>query len=317
MSATDKLELLPMNPTVYCGVDVSKQRLDVDGRKGPVKNEEAAIRAWLEALPANVHLVCEASGGYEQALLRTAWQAERKISVVMPGRVRAFAHSCGELAKTDRLDCALLSRFGQDRRPSATVPPDAVRQRVRALLRAREHLLALQLQEKNYREHLPEEPLLRQHSEARLSALAAQLKALDQQIAAVIKAAPVAKREVARLRQVKGVGKITAWTVWADLPELGHLEYGQAAALCGLAPYADDSGSRQGPRHIRYGRATLRRVLYMAALTASRHNHVLKPLYQRLLARGKPAKVALIALARRLIELLNLLLKDPTFLLAS
>jgi len=306
-----------MNQTIYRGVDVSKQLLEVDGLTRPVKNEAAAIGAWLAALPANVQLVCESSGGYEQVLLRTAWQADRKISVVMPRRVRAFAQSCGQQAKTDRLDCALLSRFGTERRPCASVAPNAVRQRVRELLRAREHVLALQLLEHNYREHLPQQRSLQQASEARLGGYTEQLKAVEKQIEAVLNAEEPAKREVARLRQVKGVGKITAWTVWADLPELGQLEPGQPAALCGLAPYPDDSGDCRRPRHIQHGRATLRRVLYMAALSASRHNHVLKPAYERLRARGKPAKVALIALARRLIELLNRLLKDPNFLLAS
>jgi transposase len=298
-------------------VDVSKQLLEVDGLSRPVKNEEASIRTWLAALPANVQLVCESSGGYEQTLLRTAWQTDRKISVVMPRRVRAFAHSCGQHAKTDRLDCALLTRFGTERRPCASVAPNAVRQRVRGLLRAREHVLALQLLEQNYREHLPQEPSLRQASDARLHDYAKQLKALEKQIESVLTADTPAKRQVARLRQVKGVGKITAWTVWADLPELGQLERGQPAALCGLAPYPDDSGDCRRPRHIQHGRATLRRVLYMAALSASRHNPVLKLVYQRLRARGKLAKVALIAIARRLIELLNFIIKDPNFMLAS
>lgn len=306
-----------MISTEYRGVDVSKKRLEVDGLPGAVKNEEAAIEGWLATLPADVQLVCESSGGYEQALLRAAWQADRKISVVMPRRVRAFAHSCGQQAKTDRLDCALLSRFGTERRPCPSVAPSAVRQRVRGLLRAREHVLALQLLEQNYREHLPEEPSLRQASDARLHVYAEQLKALERQLESVLEADLPAKRQVARLRQVKGVGKITAWTVWADLPELGHLAPGQPAALCGLAPYPDDSGDRRRPRHIQHGRATLRRVLYMAALSASCHNPVLKLAYQRLRARGKPAKVALIAIARRLIELLNILLKDPNFILAS
>jgi transposase len=303
--------------TEYRGVDVSKQSLEVDGLTRPVKNQEASIRAWLAALPPDVHLVCESSGGYEQTLLRTAWQVERKISVVMPRRVRAYAVSCGQHAKTDRLDSALLSKFGAERRPCAAVAPNLVRQRLRELLRAREHILALQLLEQNYREHLPEQPVIRQGSDARLRAFAADLQALGQQIETLIKGDASARREIARLRQVKGVGKITAWTVWADLPELGRLEPGQAAALCGLAPYPDDSATRQGPRHIQHGRATLRRVLYMSALTASRHNPVLQPAYAALRARGKPAKVALIAIARRIIEVLNRLLKDPNFLLAS
>lgn len=305
-----------MSSKVYRGVDVSKQHLDVDGQVKPIVNDGVSVRAFVAALPPEVHLVCESSGGYEQTLLKAAWELQRPISVIVPARVRAFAHSFGQYAKTDRLDRELLTAFGKERAPVATPPPHPVRQRVRALLRAREHLLELELLEKNHREHLAEEPLLRDGSTARLELLASQRKQIEEKIAEIIAADAATKAQIARLRQMKGVGRITAWTVWADLPELGSLRAGQAAALCGLAPYPDDSGTRNGARHIRYGRATLRRVLYMAAVTASQHNPVLKPFYERLRARGKPAKVALMAVARRMIETLNLLLKNPHFQLA-
>jgi transposase len=317
LSATDKLEQLPMNPTLYRGVDVSKKYLDVDGFPKRFANQEAGIESLFSALGQDEQLVCESSGGYEQALLNAAWRLNRPISVVMPARVRAFARSRGQHAKTDLLDRALLTQFGQERRPGATPAPSALRKQVRALLRAREHVLAAELMEKNYREHLPSLPLLQQSSDERLAVYAKQRKQIEQQIDAVLATEPKAKAQIARLRQLKSVGKITAWTAWADLPELGDLEPGQPAALCGLAPYPDDSGERQGPRHIQHGRATLRRVLYMAAISASQHNPVLKAVYQRLRSRGKPAKVALTAIARRIVEMLNLLLKNPNFELAS
>lgn len=305
-----------MSSKLYHGVDVSKKLLEVDGVSKPVPNTVAGVRAMLAALPADIHLVCESSGGYERTLLQQAWELQRPISVVMAARVRAFARSCGQHAKTDRLDRALLTQFGQERQPVATPPPHPVRAQVRALLRAREHVLALELLEKNYREHLPGEKLLQDASQARLDALASQRKQIEKRIEEVIAADPTTRAQVARLRQLKCVGKITAWTVWADLAELGTLEPGQAAALCGLAPFPDQSGERDGPRHIAYGRATLRRVLYMAAVTATRHNPILQAFYQQLRARGKAAKVALMAVARKIIELLNLLIKDPNFRLA-
>lgn len=305
-----------MNPVKHLGVDVSKAYLDIDEQAERVANQPEAIRAWMETLPADTHLVCESSGGYERALLEAAWSRRRPISVVMPTRVRAFARSRGQHAKTDRLDCALLSVFGRELNPPVTPRPDAVRETVRALLRAREHVLGLQLLERNHREHLRELPVLQEQSDARLALLAAQIKQLDTQIKAAIAADAQASAKVARLRQLKSVGPITAWTAWADLPELGELQPGQAASLCGLAPHPDQSGTREGPRHIQHGRATLRRVLYMAAVSASVHNPILRAIYTDLRARGKPAKVALIALARRIVELLNLLLQNPKFLLA-
>ena len=306
-----------MTSKMYRGVDVSKAYLDVDEDSKRVSNNAASIREWLKDLPDGVHLICESSGGYERELLKQAWSLGRPITVVMPTRVRAYARSCGQYAKTDRLDCKLLSRFGQERCLPATPPPNVVRTQVRDLLRAREHVLALQLQEQNYREHLPEISLLRSESDQRLVIYTKQISAIEEQIEATIKADSLAHGQVKRLRELKGIGKITAWTVWADLPELGALEPGQSAALCGLAPHADDSGETSRPRHIHHGRATLCRVLYMAAISASRHNTVLRTVYERLRANGKPAKVALIAIARRMIELLNRMLKEPKFSLAS
>lgn len=304
---------------VYCGVDVSKSFLDLDVSDKSLRfaNTAEGLAQLFKALPKGAHLVCEASGGYESALCPAAWEARWPVSIVSPSRIRAYARSRGQIAKTDRLDAAILSAYGRERQPAATPAPAPTRMKLKALLRAREHVLALQRLEKNHREHLAEEPLIQTQSDERLEALARQLKALEKAIRALIAQDPCAREQMERLQTVDGVGEITAWTVWADLPEIGTLRPGQPAALSGLAPYARDSGQQQGVRRISHGRATLRRVLYMAAVTASQHNSVLKAVYQRHRQKGKPAKVALIAVARKLIELLNLLIKNPNFKLAA
>lgn len=305
------------HPVLYLGVDVAKLVLDFDLPKPHhhVANTSAAISAVLRALPPGTQLVCEATGGYEAKLVAAALAADVPISVVAPQRVRHHALSEGRLAKTDRLDAALLSAYGRGHRPAATTAPCAGRIRLRELLRARTQLLELQKLESNWQEHPAGQETLRAQARERSALLTRQLAALDAAIRREVASGPAAQ-PCARLQQVQGVGEITAWTVWAELPELGHLAPGQPGALAGLAPHPRDSGGRSAKRFIQHGRSHLRRVLYMAALSAAHHNPVLKRFYANLRARGKPARLALIAVARRLIELLNLILKKPHFLLS-
>lgn len=308
-----------MNPAIkYIGVDVAKHHLDFDlpAPYDRIANTSEAIAQLLATLPPCVHLVCEATGGYEAALLGSAFEANRPISMLSPKRVRYHARSIGRLAKTDRIDCRILTDYGTKHTPSAYPPPSEERMRLRELLRARAQLLELQRLEACWREHPPHSDLLLAQATARLGLIQAQLTAIEAQIRDLV-AASAHRHLIERMQQVQGVGEITAWTTWAELPEIGTLQPGQPAAMCGLAPHPYESGTQRGPRHIQEGRAHLRRVLYMAAVTACRCNPVLRVFYQRLRARGKPAKVALVAVARRLIELLNLLLKDPLFSLAK
>jgi len=305
-----------MNPSLYLGVDVAKSHLDFDAPVGRIANTPAAIAAVLRQLPAGTHLVSESTGGYEAELLAAALAAAVPVSVVPPQRVRHHARSMGRLAKTDRIDAALLSDYGRKHRPPVHRALEPERQRLRQLLRARTQLLELQQLETNWQEHASDLPGLRRQAAQRAKLLARQLAELEQDLRALAAASAVLA-PIQRLQQVQGVGEITAWTAWAEMPELGQLEAGQPAALAGLAPHPRDSGQKRGHRQVQQGRPQLRRVLYMAALSASRHNPVLKPLYQRLIARGKPSKVALIAVARHLIELLNTLTKNPNFILVS
>lgn len=305
-----------MNQSLYLGVDVAKSHLDFDAPVGRIANNPAAIAAVLQQLPAGTHLVCESTGGYEAVLLAQALATARPVSVVPPQRVRHHARSIGRLAKTDRIDAALLSDYGRKHRPPPHRALEPERQRLRQLLRARTQLLELQQLETNWQEHASDLPGLRRQAAQRSKLLTRQLAELEQQIRALV-ATSSAHAPIQRLQQVQGVGEITAWTAWAEMPELGQLEAGQPAALAGLAPHPQDSGQKRGHRQVQQGRPQLRRVLYMAAVSASQHNPVLKLLYQRLIARGKPGKLALVAVARRLIELLNNLLKNPNFILVS
>ncbi len=309
-----------MNTTVtqYIGIDVAKSWLDLDlpAPSDRSANTAAAIEPLLKDLPHGAHLVCEATGGYEAALVAAAQAAGVPISVVPPQRVRHHARSAGQLAKTDRIDARLLSDYGRKHTPAACAAPEPARRQLKELTRARAQLLELQKRETSWQEHARAQPLLCAQAEARQALRAAQLAAVERAIRELVQAA-AGRGEIERLQQVQGVGPVTAWTVWAELPELGRMAPGQAGASAGLASHARDSGQRHGPRHIQQGNAQVRRVLYMAAVAASQHNPVLRPFSQRLRARGKPAKLALVAVARRLIELLNLLLKNPHFVLAS
>lgn len=304
-----------MNPSLYCGVDVAKSHLDFAQPAQRVANTPAAIAAVLRELPAGTHLLCEATGGYESNLVAAAVAADVPISIVPPQWVRHHARSRGRLAKTDRIDACLLSDYGRTHAPAPYRPPEPQRLRLRELLRARAQLLELQKLQASWNEHPSSAELLVRQAREREALFSTQVAELERQIRALVAAGPD-RVHIERMQQVQGVGEITAWTVWAELPELGSLAPGQPASLAGLAPHPHDSGLRTGKRHIQQGRPQLRRVLYMAAVTACHHNPVLKPFYQRLRARGKPAKLALIAVARRLLELLNLLLKYPNFSLA-
>jgi len=242
---------------------------------------------------------------------------KQSLDLVVPAqRVRHLALSQGQLAKTDRIDAALLSDYGRKQRPQPLSPPDPKRALLRELLRARTQLLELKTLEASWAEHATANPLLRRQALAREKLLDKQLKELERQIRELAKS-PETRSSLERMEQVQGVGEVTAWTVWAEMPEIGKLEEGQAAGLAGLAPHPRDSGRQKGRRFIQQGRPQVRRLLYMAAITAARFNPVLSVFYQRLRARGKPAKLAIIAVARRLIELLNLLLKNPNFCLGS
>jgi transposase len=304
----------------FIGVDVAKPTLAIQfpdhlWSTANTAQGHAAFVAQLRTVGA-VHVICEATGGYERALVTALHQARIAVSVINPRQIRDFARACGRLAKTDAIDAAVVRDYGEKLRPPADPVPAEGEDEFAELVRARQDLVGLITAELGRREHL-RLPALVKLSHARQRQLEKQLAALDALLDAHVAAHAELVAKAERLQQVAGVGRVSAFTVLALLPELGKIRDAQAAALVGVAPLNHDSGQYRGQRHIHGGRAALRRVLYMAALAAIRHNAILKAFYQRLRLNGKPAKVALTAVMRKLTVLLNRLLKNPQFKLVS
>jgi len=305
---------------VYVGMDVAKATLDLHAptppcprsrqfANGPVGHR--ALVRWLQAL-GPVHVVCEASGGYERAVVTALQQAPIAVSVVNPRQARDFARAQGCLAKTDRLDARVLAEFGRHLQPAATPAPSAAQRQLAELVARRQQVQQLRCAERNRLEHTTH-PAVRRQLQRHLISLDRQLEQLDIWLTELVDAQPSLAHKVARLCAVVGVGRITAVVLLATMPELGALNRGQAAALVGVAPFNRDSGPHRGHRLIGGGRAVARRALYMAALVAAFSNPRFQVFYQRLIAAGKAPKVALVAVMRKLIILLNQLLKNPEF----
>lgn len=312
--------MLTQESPLFIGVDVAKLVLAIQfpDQLWSTANTAAGHAALLAKLKTlgPVHVICEATGGYERALVLALHQAGIAVSVINPRQVRDFARACGRLAKTDAIDAAILRDYGVKLRPPAVAPPAKGETELAELVRARQEVVALITDEINRREHA-RLPALVKLSRVRQRQLEKQLAQLDALLDAHTAARPELTAKAQRLQQVSGVGRVSALTVLALLPELGRIGDAQAAALVGVAPLNRDSGQFRGQRHIHGGRAAVRRVLYMAALTATVHNPILKAFYQNLRLRGKPAKVALTAVMRKLVILLNRLLKNPDFQLAG
>lgn len=302
----------------YIGVDVAKLDLAIQfpDQRWSTANTAAGHAAFIDRLrqAGAVHVICEATGGYERALVLALHEAAIAVSVINPRQIRDFARACGRLAKTDTIDAAVLRDYGAKLHPPVELPPEKGEAEFTELVRARQDLVALITDEINRREHA-RLPVMLKLSHQRQKQLEKQLAQLDALIDAHLLSRPQIGARAERLQQVAGVGRVTAFTVLALVPELGRLRDAQAAALVGVAPLNHDSGQFRGQRHIHGGRAAVRRVLYMAALAAIRHNEILRAFYQRLIARGKLPKVALTAVMRKLTILLNRLLKNPNFCL--
>jgi len=312
----------PHNQITFVGIDVSKDSLDVaaGGNHRTFKNSPTGFRDLLKWIRKSqdeaFQIICEATGGYERPLVKALLAEGVLVSVVTPARVRSLARSFGTYAKTDKIDAALLVRFGEVTRPKPLTPPDRESQNLTELVDFRRQILDQISILKNQQEHLTPGPLLRSSNRV-LRTYQAELKLLEKAIDELMKANGRLWEKFQRLMQVEGVGRYTALGVLAYFHEIGSLSRKQAAALAGLAPYNNDSGNRKGSRSIHGGRTKLRGALYMAALTAAHKNPVLSPFYARLKANGKASKAALTAVMRKLIVLLNHLIKHPEFSLAS
>jgi transposase len=310
-------------PTIHIGIDVAKLSLQLDAlhlKSLPsVPNTLPGVTRIIRALGrlkgVHPHLIIESTGGHQRLLVDALHQAGVTLSVVNPGRVRHFANACGQLAKTDPLDAQVLSRFGQAMQPAPTEPLSPLQRELAELVSRRHQLIDLLVMEKN-RAQTHTLPSIKKLAQATLKHLQTQIERIDELIAELSTQNQELRDRVQRLCQMQGVGTLTATSLLATLPELGTLNRRQISALAGLAPRNRDSGQHQGRRTIGGGRAPVRRILYMAALTASRINPKLKALYSRLTQAGKPAKVALTALMRQMLCVLNSMLKNPAFILA-
>jgi Transposase and inactivated derivatives len=311
--------------TFYAGIDIAKATLEfnVGGTSSSLTNDPKGHARILKLLAAaeaarpgyKIHVIVEATGGYEAALVEALHHAGRRVSVIQPSRVRHFANAKNKRAKSDPIDAAILAAFGQAIQPPPTPPPSAAQTHLVKLVGRRAQLLDTRTAELNRSAHYNDK-LLRTQSRQLLALLTRQIAQCDRAIAAQLAADEAMKARAERVQQVPGIGPVVAAVLQAHLPELGSLKEGEAAALAGLAPYDRDSGPRKGPRRICGGRAPVRCALYMAALSAVRHDPILRDFYARLCAAGKKPLVALTAAMRKLVELLNHMLSKPTFKLA-
>lgn len=295
------------------GIDVGKEKLDVglasEKQVREWANDDAGraeLSDWVVAQGVSL-VVVEASGGYEAALVSELVGRGQEVALVNPTRVRAFARAEGILAKTDKIDARVIARFGATMKPQARARRDEAQVALNEKITRRRQLVLMLTSEKN-RLHTAS-PAMQAHITTHISWLETDIRALEAQISQAIKANPAWAETAKRVDSVPGVGFITAATLVADLPELGQLNRQKIAALVGVAPFNHDSGKHRGKRRIFGGRTSVRSVLYMATLSAIRHNPVIKEFYQRLLDKGKLKKVALTACMRKLLVILNTMVK--------
>jgi transposase len=309
---------------MFVGIDVSKDFLDVATREGEldpfrVSRDEAGldelVQRLLSARTKVKLVVVEATGGFERDVAAVLASAKIPVAVVNPKRVRDFAKGTGELAKTDRIDAAILAHYAESVAPAVQPLPDALSREVEALLTRRRQVIQALVSERNRRAGLLQQRVtgpgkrVMQSLTRSIKWLENELSSLDDDLDDTIKKSPVWREKDDLLQSVKGVGPTLSRTLLGYLPELGLLNRKQIAALAGLAPFNRDSGKHVGKRKISGGRTEVRCVLYMGAVTAARCNDELGDFYRRLVAAGKPKKVALTAVMRKLLIHLNALMR--------
>jgi transposase len=300
---------------LFVGLDVAKDRLDLHVRPGgeafSVSHDEPGLTALLDRLRtlAPTLIALEATGGYEATVAATLASANLPVAVVNPRQIRDFARATGLLAKTDTLDARVIAHFAEAVRPAVRPLPDAQLQHLGELVTRRRQLVEMLGAETN-RRRLTRTPALQRRLDAHLAWLERALRELETDLHDTLRSSPVWRETENLLTSVPGVGPITALTLIAELPELGRLDRRRIAALVGLAPFNRDSGTFRGRRTIRGGRASIRRVLYMATVTATRYNPVIAGFYHRLRTTGHPGKVARTAAMRKLLTILNAILRD-------
>lgn len=300
----------------YIGIDVSKATLDVAVRPQDevwtTANEETSIHALVEGLKARdpALIVLESTGGLEMPVVAALSAARLPVVVVNPRQVRDFAKALGRLAKTDRIDADILARFAAAVRPEVRPIKDHQAQELTALMARRRQLIEMLTAEKNRLNTAPKR--IRKDIKMHIEWLAKRLNQVNQDLDKAVKKSPVWRGNDRILQSTPGVGPVLSTSLLADLPELGQLDRRQIAALVGVAPFSRDSGTLRGKRTIWGGRADIRSVLYMATLSATRCNPVIRVFYHRLIAAGKAHKVAMTACMRKLLTILNAMIKNQT-----
>lgn len=299
--------------TKFVGIDVSKLTLDFDclpvSAAQQFSNDAVGIAALVALLQDSgvERIVIEATGGYETATASALAVAQLPVVVVNPKQVRDFAKAMGHFAKTDKLDAKVLALFGERLQPALRALPDEAQRTLADLLGRRNQLVDMRAQEKARLATVP--AVARKDVEQHIAWLDKRIAKLETDLGDRLKKSPVWCHKAALLESTPGVGEVTTFSLLADLPELGTLNRQKISALVGVAPFPDDSGKRQGKRYIRGGRAAVRCVLYMATLSAIKHNPPIKAMYERLTAAGKPFKLAMTACMRKLLTILNALIK--------
>ena len=309
-----------MLPSEGCwvGVDVSKATLDIcvshPDQALSVTNDSAGIQTLIGTL-LDLHptlVVLEATGGLERAVVAELLVAHLPVAVVNPRQVRRFAEALGYLAKTDRLDARVLAHFAAAIQPPTRALPDAQTQALAEQVARRRQLVEMLTMEKNRLLQTPY-AAVRQDIQAHIEWLQQRLKNTERGLRDAVEASPAWQAKADLLREVQGLGEVSILTLIADLPELGTLNRKQIAALVGVAPFANESGRTvDGHRHIWGGRGQVRALLYMASVVGIRYNPILSAFYARLVAAGKPSKVALTACSRKLLTILNAMMRSRT-----
>jgi transposase len=300
---------------IYVGVDVSKNRLDVavrpSGEAFVVTRDGKGLNELVERLQAMTPalIAVEATGGFETIVAAAIAGANLPLAVVNPAQVRHFAQAVGQRAKTDRIDAAIIARFAEAVKPEPRPVPDAQARLLMELVSRRVQIIEMLVAERQ-REKRADTVRVRKSLARHIATLEKELPVIDRDIDTLVRGSPVWREKEDLLVTVPGIGNTLARTFLAEIPELGSLDRRKIASLVGLAPFVRQSGRWRGKSMIAGGRSGPRAAFFMAALTASRCNPVLRAFYRGLLARGKPKMVALIAVARKILTILNAMLRD-------
>jgi transposase len=300
----------------FIGIDVAQQTLELAVRPSGERWQTAHTPEGIAEVVGRLSgllptlVVLEATGGLELPLLAALGAAGLAAVAVNPRQVREFARATGKLAKTDALDAQVLAHFAEAVRPAVRPIPDVASQALAALVTRRRQLIEMLVAEESRRSSAP--AAVREDIQEHIAWLRKRLRGVDQELSRAVRSSPLWREQADLLRSVPGIGPVASATLLAELPELGRLGHKQLAALVGVAPLNCDSGTWRGQRKVWGGRPSVRATLYMAALTATRWNPVIRALYARLQAAGKPKKVALTACTHKLLTILNAVLKHRT-----